>query len=78
MTVITDQLEVDGALILPSPLALSLSPSMFQFKGSLNLVKATQNGEKLKQECDVTGDRTRDLTHRGPRTKPTLPPLLIA
>ena len=27
------------------------------------LVKATQNGVKLKQRCDVTGDRTRDLSH---------------
>ena len=32
------------------------------------VVKATQNGEKLKQGCNVTGNRTRDLVHPRPRT----------
>ena len=37
-------------------------------KQALRLVKATQKGEKLKQGCDVTEGRTRDLAHRRLRT----------
>ena len=46
----TDKLEVDNALILP------LFLHHTSFKGYLKLVKATQEGEKLDQGCDVTGD----------------------
>ena len=40
---------------LPPPLSINAP-----FEGYLKLVKATRKGEKLKQGCDVTGDRTRD------------------
>ena len=53
----TDNLAVDGALILPP-----LSHKCFIL--SLKLVKATQKGEKLKQGCSVTRNRTRDFAHR--------------
>ena len=61
MTVITDKLEVNSALIL----SLSLHQcSVLSVKIKVK-VKATQKGEKLKQGCDlVTGDRSRDLAHR--------------
>ena len=55
--IITDELEVDGALLLP-PLSINAA-----FQGYLKLVKATQKGEKLKYGCVDTGDRTRDLAH---------------
>lgn len=42
---------------------------MLPFKGIQSWVKATQKGEKLKEGCDVTGHRTRDLAHQRPRTK---------
>ena len=43
---ITDKLEVDGALLLPSPHPpLSINAL---FSGYLKLAKATQKGEKLK------------------------------
>ena len=49
MTVIvTDKLEVDGALLLP-PLSINAA-----FQGYLKLVKATQKGERLKKGCEVT------------------------
>ena len=58
----TDKPEVDGALIL--------LPSLHQCSDLryLKLIKATQKGKKSKQGCEVTGDRTRDLSHRRPRT----------
>ena len=39
---------------------LFLSPLFINapFKGELKQVKATEKGEKSKQGCDVTGDRT--------------------
>ena len=55
--IITDKLEVDGALLLP-PLSINAA-----FQGYLNLVKATQKGAKLKYGCVDTGFRTRDLAH---------------
>ena len=60
--IVTDKLEVDGALLLP-PLSINAA-----FQGYLKLVKATQKGEKLKYGCVDTGDRTRDLAHRRLRT----------
>ena len=57
MTVTTDKLDVDGALILPR---LSINAP---FKGYLKLDKATQKGEKLKQGYGVTADRTGDLAY---------------
>ena len=59
---LTDKLEVDCALILPP------SPLQCSVLRVLKLVKVTQTGENSKQRYDVTGDRTRDLSHRRPRT----------
>ena len=49
----TDKLEDEGALILTPP---PPSPTMLRFK-------ATQKGEKSKQGCDFTEDRTPDIAH---------------
>ena len=62
MIVIADKLEVDCELTR-APLSINAP-----FYGYLKLVKATQKGKKLKQGCDVTGDRTRDPAHQRPRT----------
>ena len=50
----TDKLEDEGALILTPP--PPPSPTMLRFK-------ATQKGEKSKQGCDFTEDRTPDIAH---------------
>ena len=52
MTVITNNFEVDGALITPPPQCPLFINA--PFKGYLKLVKATQKGEWLKQGCEVT------------------------
>ena len=62
MIVIADKLEVD-CVLTRAPLSINAP-----FYGYLKLVKATQKGKKLKQGCDVTGDRTRDPAHQRPRT----------
>ena len=49
-----DKLEVDGTLTVTPPLFINAP-----FQASQSCTK----GEKLKQGCDVTGDRTRDLAH---------------
>ena len=48
-----NKLEDEGALILTPP---PPSPTMLRFK-------ATQKGEKSKQGCDFTEDRTPDIAH---------------
>ena len=69
--VITDKLEVDGTLILLSP-----TPFVSQCSAVLRVFKATdkaiQKGEKLKEGCDVTGNRTLDYAHRRPNNCATL------
>ena len=73
MIVIADKLEVNCVLTprppLPPRAPLSINAP---FYGYLKLVKATQKGKKLKQGCDVTGDRTQDPAHQRPRTNPYL------
>ena len=61
MTVITDKLEVDCALILPPPPSINAP-----FQWYSKLVKATQKGENMKQGCNITGNRTRVLAHQRP------------
>ena len=53
MTIITNNFEVDEALI-PPPSPSALSSSYAPLQGYLKLVKATQKGERLKQGCEVT------------------------
>ena len=54
MTIITNNFEVDEALIPPPPSPSALSSSYAPLQGYLKLVKATQKGERLKQGCEVT------------------------
>jgi len=55
-----------------------LSPPSAPFYGYLKLIKATRKGKKSKQGCGVTGNRTRDLSHRRPRTNQLCHPLQSA
>ena len=42
----------------------NMSICLYMSLGYLKRVKATQKGEKWKQGCDVTGDRTQDQVLR--------------
>ena len=62
--IITDKLEVDGGILLPPSLHRCSKGKGISSQSKLH----SQKGEKLKQGCDVTGDRTWDLTHQRQRT----------
>ena len=62
--IITDKLEVDGGILLPPSLHRCSKGKGISRQSKLH----SQKGEKLKQGCDVTGDRTWDLTHQRQRT----------
>ena len=66
MTVITDKLEVDCALMLRRPPPPPPPSINAPFQWYSKLVKATQKGENMKQGCNITGNRTRVLAHQRP------------